>query len=59
MVFHRSLAAAITPLGEFGQRERMAQRRAEIGQRRRPGPSASDALVRYRPIPHDLKKAID
>jgi TolB-like protein/AraC-like DNA-binding protein len=37
----------------------MARRRAQIGQRRRPGPSASDAFVRYRPIPHDLKKAID
>jgi len=41
----------------MGQRERMAQRRAQIGQRRRPG--RSDVLVRYRPIPRDLKKAID
>jgi AraC-like DNA-binding protein len=37
----------------------MARLRAQIGQRRRAGPSDSDVLVRYRPIPRDLKKAID
>ena len=56
IVSYLVLVATITPLGEFGQRERMARHRAQFG---RPGPSASDALVRYRPIPHDLKKAID
>src|SRR5262245_42046669 len=56
IVSYLVLVASIPPLGEFGQLERMARRRAQFG---RPGPSASDALVRYRPIPHDLKKAID
>ena len=45
--------------GQFGQRECMTRLRAQIGQRRRARPTDSDVLVRYRPIPRDLKKAID
>jgi TolB-like protein len=37
----------------------MARGRAQIGQQRRAGSSGSDELTRRRPIPQDLKKAID
>jgi TolB-like protein/AraC-like DNA-binding protein len=59
IVRYSALAATTTRLDEFGERERMARRRAQIGQRRRSDLSDSDVLVRYRPISRDLKRAID
>jgi TolB-like protein/AraC-like DNA-binding protein len=51
--------AIVGKLALVAERESMARRCARTGPRRRAGPSGSDVSARHRPIPRDLKKAID